>query len=249
MDGRAVVIGGCDKNQPGGMIGMLRTNVPSIYVYGGADPPGNWKGTDLTVGVVVRSRGRIHGPPDVAGRFAKGSRRTRARPRVQCGGMYTANTMSSVVRGARHVAAVFVDDGQSGPGTSSAARMRARAGEAVDKDLKPRDIVTKKSIENAVALIMATGGSTMPCCTIWRSHAAEVEWTIEDFERHAQESAVICNLKPSASSSRPICTRRRYSASIRSCSTRACSMATASRSPAERPKGTEGRAGKHARRR
>ena len=110
MDG-CVVIGGCDKNMPGGMIGMPRTNVPGIYVYGGTIKPGNWKGKDLTIVSAFEAVGEF-----TAGRMSQedfdGIERNACPSSGSCGGMYTANTMSLVVRGARHVADVFVDDGQ-----------------------------------------------------------------------------------------------------------------------------------------
>jgi dihydroxy-acid dehydratase len=197
MDG-VLVVGGCDKNMPGGMMGMLRANVPAIYVYGGTILPGSYKGKDLNIVSVFEAVGEF-----TAGRmneedFCQIERR--AIPGSgSCGGMYTANTMSSS----------FEALGLSLPYSSTmanvhgekleSARESARVlVEAVKKDLKPRDIVTRKSIENAVAVIMATGGSTNAVLHFLAiAHAAGVEWTIDDFERVRRKVPVICDLKPS----------------------------------------------------
>ena len=197
MDG-VLVIGGCDKNMPGGMMGMLRANVPAIYVYGGTILPGKYKGQDLNIVSVFEAVGQF-----TAGTMSEkdfGEIERRAIPGSgSCGGMYTANTMSSA----------FEALGMSLPYASTMANVEdpivartqdaARAlVEAVKRDLKPRDIVTKKSIENAVALIMATGGSTNAVLHFLAiAHAAEVEWTIDDFERMRKRVPVLCDLKPS----------------------------------------------------
>ena len=197
MDG-VLVIGGCDKNMPGGMMGMLRANVPAIYVYGGTILPGRYKGQDLNIVSVFEAVGQFS-----AGNMSEedfGQIERRAIPGSgSCGGMYTANTMSSA----------FEALGMSLPYASTMANVEepivahtqaaARAlVEAVKRDLKPRDIVTQKSIENAVAVIMATGGSTNAVLHFLAiAHAAEVEWTIDDFERMRKRVPVLCDLKPS----------------------------------------------------
>jgi dihydroxy-acid dehydratase len=197
MDG-VIVIGGCDKNMPGGMMGMLRSNVPSIYVYGGTILPGHYKGQDLNIVSVFEAVGQFS-----AGKMSEEDFRQiekRAIPGSgSCGGMYTANTMSSA----------FEALGMSLPFSSTMAnehdekvantRESARVlVEAIKRDLKPRDIVTKKAIENAVAVIMATGGSTNAVLHFLAiAHAAEVEWTIDDFERIRKKVPVLCDLKPS----------------------------------------------------
>ena len=197
MDG-VIVIGGCDKNMPGGMMGMLRANVPAIYVYGGTIMPGKYKGQDLNIVSVFEAVGQFSAGKMSEEDFCQIERR--AIPGTgSCGGMYTANTMSSA----------FEALGMSLPYASTMANVEdpivartqdaARAlVEAVKRDLKPRDIVTKKSIENAVALIMATGGSTNAVLHFLAiAHAAEVEWTIDDFERMRKRVPVLCDLKPS----------------------------------------------------
>ncbi len=197
MDG-VLVIGGCDKNMPGGMMGMLRANVPSIYVYGGTILPGNLGGRDLNIVSVFEAVGE-----HAAGRMSEADLHdieTHAIPcSGSCGGMYTANTMSSS----------FEAMGMSLPYSSTMANVHQEKADsaaesarvllkAVALDLKPRDIVTRKSIENAVAVVMATGGSTNAVLHILAiAHAAGVEWTIDDFERVRRRVPVICDLKPS----------------------------------------------------
>jgi len=197
MDG-VLVIGGCDKNMPGGLMGMLRANVPAIYVYGGTILPGHYKGQDLNIVSVFEAVGE-----NAAGRMSDEDLLQIERRAVpgpgSCGGMYTANTMSSA----------FEALGISLPYSSTMAnphdeKMNSAKEsakvlvEAIKKDIKPRDIVTKKAIENAVAVIMATGGSTNAVLHFLAiAHAAGVEWTIDDFERVRQKTPVLCDLKPS----------------------------------------------------
>ncbi|MGE4243240.1 dihydroxy-acid dehydratase [Ramlibacter sp.] len=197
MDG-VVVVGGCDKNMPGGLMGMLRANVPAIYVYGGTILPGKWKGEDLNIVSVFEAVGQ-----NAAGKIDDAELKNIEQNAIpgtgSCGGMYTANTMSSA----------FEALGISLPYSSTmanphdekmnSAKESARVlVEAIRKDIKPRDIVTRKAIENAVAVIMATGGSTNAVLHFLAiAHAAEVEWTIDDFERVRKRTPVLCDLKPS----------------------------------------------------
>lgn len=197
MDG-VVTIGGCDKNMPGAMMGMLRANVPGIFVYGGTILPGKYKGQDLNIVSVFEAVGEF-----TAGRMSEEDFceiEKRAIPGTgSCGGMYTANTMSSS----------FEALGMSLPAASCAANVEdeiiditRRSAEAVVNaiklDLKPRDIVTRKSIENAIAVIMATGGSTNAVLHYLAiAHCAGVDFTIDDIERIRQKVPVICDLKPS----------------------------------------------------
>ena len=197
MDG-VLVIGGCDKNMPGGLMGMLRANVPAIYVYGGTILPGRYKDQDLNIVSVFEAVGQ-----NAAGHMSDADLREiemRAIPGPgSCGGMYTANTMSSA----------FEALGISLPYSSTmanphdeklnSARKSAKVLiEAIRKDIKPCDIVTRKSIENAVAVIMATGGSTNAVLHFLAiAHAAGVEWNIDDFERVRVKTPVLCDLKPS----------------------------------------------------
>jgi dihydroxy-acid dehydratase len=197
MDG-VLVIGGCDKNMPGGMMGIVRANVPAIYVYGGTILPGHYKGQDLNIVSVFEAVGQFSAGKMNEEDFCQIERR--AIPGSgSCGGMYTANTMSSA----------FEALGMSLPYSSTMANVQdeivgmvQRAArvlvEAVKQDLKPRDIVTRQSIENAVAVIMATGGSTNAVLHFLAiAHAAGVQWTIDDFERMRRKVPVLCDLKPS----------------------------------------------------
>ena len=197
MDG-VVVIGGCDKNMPGGMIALARANVPGIYVYGGTIKPGHWKGKDLTIVSAFEAVGEF-----TAGRMSAedfdGIEKNACPSSGSCGGMYTANTMSSSFE-ALGMSLLYSstmanpDDEKVGSAAESARVLV----EAVKRDLKPRDIITRKAIENAVSLIMATGGSTNAVLHYLAiAHAAEVEWTLDDFERVRLRVPVICNLKPS----------------------------------------------------
>ncbi|MBY0266744.1 MAG: dihydroxy-acid dehydratase [Burkholderiales bacterium] len=197
MDG-VLVCGGCDKNMPGGMIAILRMNVPAIYVYGGTIKPGKWKGQDLTIVSAFEAVGSY-----AAGKMSDedfiGIEKNACPSVGACGGMYTANTMSSSfealgmsVLGSSQMAS---PDPEKADSAAESARVLVNA---IKQDIKPRDIVTRKSIENAVALIMATGGSTNAVLHYLAiAHAAQVKWTIDDFERVRKKVPVLCDLKPS----------------------------------------------------
>ncbi len=197
MDG-VLVCGGCDKNMPGGMMAMLRMNVPGIYVYAGTIKPGNWKGEDLTVVSAFEAVGAF-----AAGKMSEedfiGIEKNACPTVGACGGMFTANTMSSSFEalgmsllGSSQMAS---PDPEKADSAAASARVLV---EAIARNLKPRDIVTRKSIENAVALVMATGGSTNAVLHYLAiAHAANVKWTIDDFERVRRKVPVLCDLKPS----------------------------------------------------
>ncbi|RQP31030.1 dihydroxy-acid dehydratase [Burkholderia ubonensis] len=197
MDG-VVVVGGCDKNMPGGMIALARLNVPGIYVYGGTIRPGHWKGRDLTIVSSFEAVGEF-----TAGRMSQedfeGVEQNACPTTGSCGGMYTANTMSSSFEALGM--SLLYSSTMANPDqekVDSAAKSARVLVEAVKRDLKPRDIITRQSIENAVSLIMATGGSTNAVLHYLAiAHAAEVDWTIDDFERIRKRVPVICDLKPS----------------------------------------------------
>ncbi|MFJ1210969.1 dihydroxy-acid dehydratase [Burkholderia pyrrocinia] len=197
MDG-VVVVGGCDKNMPGGMIALARLNVPGIYVYGGTIRPGRWKGKDLTIVSSFEAVGEF-----TAGRMSQedfeGVEQNACPTSGSCGGMYTANTMSSSFEALGmsllYSSTMANPDQEKVDSAAESARVLV---EAVKRDLKPRDIITKASIENAVSVIMATGGSTNAVLHYLAiAHAAEVDWTIDDFERIRKRVPVICDLKPS----------------------------------------------------
>ncbi len=193
-----VVIGGCDKNMPGGMMAMARTNVPSIYVYGGTIKPGHFKGKELNIVSAFEAVGEF-----TSGRLneedLKGVEQNACPGSGSCGGMYTANTMSSS----------FEALGMSLPYSSTMSNVDAEKVasahesaivlvEAIKKNLRPRDIITKKSIENAVSVIMAVGGSTNAVLHYLAiTSAAEIDWTIDDFERIRKRVPVIADMKPS----------------------------------------------------
>jgi dihydroxy-acid dehydratase len=197
MDG-VLVCGGCDKNMPGGMIAMARMNVPGIYVYAGTIKPGKWKGQDLTVVSAFEAVGAFS-----AGKMARedfiGIEKNACPSVGACGGMFTANTMSSSFEalgmsllGSSQMASPDAEK------ADSAAASAAVLVNAIKLNLRPRDIITRKSIENAACLIMATGGSTNAVLHYLAiAHAAEVKWTIDDFERVRRRVPVVCDLKPS----------------------------------------------------
>ena len=197
MDG-IVVIGGCDKNMPGGMIALARMNVPGIYVYGGTIKPGSYKGKDLNIVSVFEAVGEY-----TMGRMSTEDFKAIEQKAIpgsgSCGGMYSANTMSSAFEAMGmampYSSTIANEDGEAVANAAAAARTVVQA---VRNNLRPRDIITRKSIENAVAVIMATGGSTNAVLHFLAiAHAAEVPWTIDDFEAVRKRVPVLCDLKPS----------------------------------------------------
>jgi dihydroxy-acid dehydratase len=193
-----ITIGGCDKNMPGAMIAIARMNIPSIFVYGGTIKPGHYKGQDLTIVSVFEAVGQYIAH-NIDEKELLEVERHACPGAGSCGGMFTANTMSSA----------FEAMGMSLPYSSTMAatdeekRMSAiRSAEvlvnAIKHQILPRDIITRKSIENVIAVIMAVGGSTNAVLHFLAiAHAAEVELTIDDFERIRDKVPVLCDLKPS----------------------------------------------------
>ncbi|MGZ5102826.1 MAG: dihydroxy-acid dehydratase [Usitatibacter sp.] len=197
MDG-VLAIGGCDKNLPGALIGVMRMDIPAILVYGGTIKPGHYKGKDLQIVSVFESVGAFNSGTMSKEDFECIERK--ALPGVgACGGMYTANTMSSSVEAVGmslpYSSTMAAEDEEK---RESAAKSMEALVAAVRQGLKPSDIVTRKSIENAIAVVMATGGSTNGVLH-WLAiaHAAGVEWKLDDFERIRQRTPVLCDLKPS----------------------------------------------------
>jgi dihydroxy-acid dehydratase len=197
MDG-VVTIGGCDKNMPGALMALARMNVPSIFVYGGTIKPGQYKGRDLTIVSAFEAVGQYSAHKIDEQELMEVERR--ACPGAgSCGGMYTANTMSSAIEAM----------GMSLPYSSTMAaedeekaRSAAESGEAVvaaiHNQLLPRTIMTRQAFENAIAVVMAVGGSTNAVLHLLAmAHAAEVPLTIDDFETIRQRVPVLCDLKPS----------------------------------------------------
>ncbi|MFZ1910280.1 MAG: dihydroxy-acid dehydratase [Burkholderiales bacterium] len=197
MDG-ALVVGGCDKNMPGGMMALARMNVPGIYVYAGTIKPGKWKGQDLTIVSAFEAVGAYS-----AGKMSEedfvGIEKNACPSVGACGGQYTANTMSSSFEalgmsllGSSQMAS---PDKEKADSAAESARVLVQA---IHNNLRPRDIITRKSIENAIALVMATGGSTNAVLHYLAiASAAGVRWTIDDFERVRRKVPVLCDLKPS----------------------------------------------------
>ena len=197
MDG-VLCAGGCDKNMPGSMMAMARMNVPGIFVYAGTIKPGFWKGQKLT----------IVSPFEAVGAFTAGKMsqedfegiEKNACPSVgACGGQYTANTMSSSFEA---LGMSLLGSSQMASPDAEKADSAAESGrvllQAVHNNLRPRDIITRKSIENAIALVMATGGSTNAVLHYLAiASAAGVKWSIDDFERVRRKVPVLCELKPS----------------------------------------------------
>jgi dihydroxy-acid dehydratase len=197
MDG-VIAIGGCDKNMPGAMIAMARMNIPALFVYGGTIKPGHLNGEDLTVVSAFEAVGQYS-----AGKIDEvrlNAVEKHACPGAgSCGGMYTANTMSSAFEAMgmslMYSSTMAAEDAEKAENTELAGKVLVNA---IRKNLCPRDIITRKSIENAVSVIMAVGGSTNAVLHFLAiAHAANVEWTIDDFERIREQVPVLCDLKPS----------------------------------------------------
>ena len=193
-----VVIGGCDKKMPGGMMAIARTNVPAIYVYGGTIKPGHFKGKDLNIVSAFEAVGEF-----TSGRMSeadlKGVEQHACPGSGSCGGMYTANTMSSSFEALGmslpYSSTMANEDAEKVASAAESARVLV---EAIKNNLRPRDIITKKSIENAVSVIMAVGGSTNAVLHYLAiTSAAEIDWTIDDFERIRKQVPVIVDMKPS----------------------------------------------------
>jgi dihydroxy-acid dehydratase len=197
MDG-VYVTGGCDKNMPGGMIGIVRANIPAIYVFGGTIVPGRWKGEDLSIVSVFEAVGAYS-----AGRMSEddftGIERNAIPGPGACGGMYSANTMASSFEalglsllGSSTMANVADEKVRS---ARDAARVLM---DAVAMNRRPGDIVSRASIENAITLVMATGGSTNGVLHYLAiAHAAQVAFTLDDIERIRKRVPVLCDLRPS----------------------------------------------------
>jgi len=197
MDG-VLVVGGCDKNMPGAMIGMLRMNIPGVFVYAGTIKPGVWKGVPLTIVSSFEAVGAFRAGTMSEEDFV-GIEKNACPSVGACGGMYTANTMSSSFEalGMSLLGSSQMASPDPEKADSAADSARALVG-AIKRDLKPRDIVTRKAIENAVTLVMATGGSTNAVLHFLAiAHAAEVEFSLDDVETIRQRTPVFCDLKPS----------------------------------------------------
>ncbi|MDX2270561.1 MAG: dihydroxy-acid dehydratase [Cyanobacteriota bacterium] len=197
MDG-LLAIGGCDKNMPGAMIAMARLNIPAIFVYGGTIKPGHYAGQDLTIVSAFEAVGRYS-----AGKMGESEllavERHACPGAGSCGGMYTANTMSSAFEAMgmslMYSSTMAAEDPEKAESTAQSAQVLAQA---IQKQLLPRHIITRQSIENALAVIMAVGGSTNAVLHFLAiAHAAGVDLKLDDFEAIRARTPVLCDLKPS----------------------------------------------------
>jgi dihydroxy-acid dehydratase len=197
MDG-LLCIAGCDKNKPGCVMGMAHCNVPAIYVDSGTIKPGKWKGQDLTIVSAFEAVGAFS-----AGKISRedfeGIEQHACPGFGVCGAQYTANTMATAAAALgvslMDSPLIAAEDEEKLDSVAQSARVLVRA---IEMDLKPRDIITRKSIANAIAVVMATGGSTNAVLHFLAiAKAAGVKWDIEDFERVARRTPVLCDLKPS----------------------------------------------------
>ena len=197
MDG-VCAIGGCDKNMPGAMLAIARMNIPSIFIYGGTIKPGKLNGEDLTVVSAFEAVGQLTSGKineerlnDVEKNCIPGA--------GSCGGMFTANTMSAVIEvlglSLPRSSTMAAEDYEKEVSSEQSAKVLV---EAIKKDIRPLDLMTRKSFENAIAVIMAVGGSTNAVLHLLAiAKTAGIELNIDDFEKIRQKVPVICDLKPS----------------------------------------------------
>jgi len=192
-----VAIGGCDKNMPGALIAIARLNIPAIFVYGGTIRPGHFNGEDLTIVSAFEAVGQY-----CAGKISEDHLleiERHACPGIgSCGGMFTANTMSSAIEGLGmalpYSSTMAADSDEVVDNAGASAEALARA---VRQQLLPRQILTREAFENAIAVVMAVGGSTNAVLHLTAiAHAAQVKLTLDDFERIRERVPVICDLKP-----------------------------------------------------
>jgi dihydroxy-acid dehydratase len=197
MDG-VIAIGGCDKNMPGAMIAMARMNIPAIFVYGGTIKPGHYEGEDLNIVSAFEAVGEYS-----AGKISEerlvGVERNACPGPGSCGGMYTANTMSSAFEAMgmslMYSSTMAAVDEEKALSAAESARVLVNA---IHQQILPRQILTRKAFENAISVIMAVGGSTNSVLHLLAiANAIGVDLTIDDFETIRQRVPVICDLKPS----------------------------------------------------
>jgi dihydroxy-acid dehydratase len=193
-----LAIGGCDKNMPGAMIAIARLNIPSIFVYGGTIKAGNYHGRDLTIvsafeAVGEYCAGRINESEllEVERRACPGS--------GSCGGMYTANTMSAAIEALGfslpYSSTMAAEDPEISENAHASAIVLAGA---IKDQILPRALLTREAFENAIAVVMAVGGSTNAVLHLLAiAHAAQVKLSLDDFEAIRKRIPVLCNLKPS----------------------------------------------------
>ena len=197
MDG-VLAVGGCDKNMPGAMIAIARLNIPAVFVYGGTIKPGHYAGRDLTVVSAFEAVGEFSAGKIDAAELLQVERH--ACPGAgSCGGMFTANTMSSVIEAMGmslpYSSTMAAEDAEK---AESAAQSAVALVEAIRRDLRPRQILTRQAFENAIAVTMAIGGSTNAVLHLLAiARAAGVPLVLDDFETIRARVPVLCDLKPS----------------------------------------------------
>ncbi|MBS0017178.1 MAG: dihydroxy-acid dehydratase [Arthrospira sp. SH-MAG29] len=197
MDG-VLAIGGCDKNMPGAMIAIARMNIPAIFVYGGTIKPGHYNGCDLTVVSAFEAVGQ-HSAGKIPDEELLGIERNACPGAGSCGGMFTANTMSSAFEAMgmslMYSSTMAAEDAEKAESTEQSAFVLA---EAIRKQILPSQILTRDAFENAMAVIMAVGGSTNAVLHLLAiASSMGVELTLDDFETMRQRVPVLCDLKPS----------------------------------------------------
>jgi dihydroxy-acid dehydratase len=193
-----LALGGCDKNMPGAMIAMARLNIPAIFVYGGTIKPGHLNGRDLTIVSAFEAVGAYSAKKIREEELLEVERHSCPGP-GSCGGMYTANTMSSAFEAMgmslMYSSTMAAVDSEK---ADSAADSATALVNAISKRILPRDILTRKAFENAIAVIMSLGGSTNAVLHLLAiAHAADVPLVIDDFETIREKVPVLCDLKPS----------------------------------------------------
>ena len=197
LDG-LVAIGACDKNIPGCMIAIANSNVPSVFVYGGTIAPGTHRGKDIDIVSVFEGVGK-HNNGDIDDNELKAIECSACPGAGACGGMYTANTMASAVE----AMGMSLPGSYSNPAESKEKEEDVKAaGQAVysmlENDIYPKDIMTREAFENAITVVMALGGSTNAILHLLAiAHAAEVDLTIDDFNRMQEKVPHLADLKPS----------------------------------------------------
>ncbi|MFM7755003.1 MAG: dihydroxy-acid dehydratase [Cyanobium sp.] len=197
MDG-LLAIGGCDKNMPGAMLAMARMDIPAIFVYGGTIKPGKLGACDLTVVSAFEAVGQYSGG-QIDEQQLTAIEKNACPGAGSCGGMFTANTMSAAFEtmglSLPYSSTMAAEDAEK---ADSAARSAEVLAQAIETDIRPRDLMTREAFENAIAVIMAVGGSTNSVLHLLAvARTAGVDLAIEDFEAIRQRVPVICDLKPS----------------------------------------------------
>jgi dihydroxy-acid dehydratase len=193
-----LAIGGCDKNMPGAMIAIARMNIPSIFVYGGTIKAGHLDGQDLTVVSAFEAVGQ-YSARKIDRSELLAVERSACPGAGSCGGMYTANTMSSAIEAMGlslpRSSTMAAEDYEK---ADSAAHSAIVLAEAIRKQILPRDLLTRDAFENAIAVVFAVGGSTNAVLHLLAiAHAAGVRLTLDDFEEIRSRVPVLCDLKPS----------------------------------------------------